>query len=152
MPTIRQRIRFSGRIAGAVLALLSSMLRAAPLPDVEWPVYGGDPGGQKYSPLADVNRDNVAALRLAWSWETGEQPNREFVTSPGMFEATPVVVDGVMYLSTPYNRVVALDPATGRELWAYDPGAYRAGQPPNGTGFVHRGVALWRDAASGKRN
>ena len=150
MPTVRQRIRFSSRIAGAVLALLSPVLLAAPLPDVEWPVYGGDLGSQKYSPLADVNRDNVAGLRLAWSWETGEQPNREFVTSPGMFQATPVVVDGVMYLSTPYNRVVALDPATGRELWGYDPGAYRAGQPPNGTGFVHRGVALWRDAASGK--
>ena len=138
------------RTAGLILSLTAPLAGATPLPDVEWPVYGGDPGASKYSPLDDVNRDNVAQLRLAWSWETGEVPKPEFVTSPGMFEATPLVVGGVMYLSTSYNRVVALDAATGRELWAYDPGAYRAGQPPNGTGFVHRGVALWRDGDTGK--
>ena len=89
------------------------------------------------------------ALKLAWQWQTGEQPLAAYGTSPGMFEATPLVVGGVMYLSTPYNRVVALDAASGRELWAYDPEAYRDGQVPNGTGFVHRGVALWRDSRSG---
>ncbi len=60
------------------------------------------------------------------------------------------MIGGVLYLSTPYNRVVALDAATGRELWSYDPKAYADGQPPNGTGFVHRGVAAWRDARRGK--
>jgi quinoprotein glucose dehydrogenase len=122
---------------------------AAALPDQDWPDYGGDPGGMKYSPLADINTANVAGLKLAWQWQTGEQPLAAYGTSPGVFEATPVVVDGVMYLSTPYNRVVALDATSGRELWAYDPEAYRDGQVPNGTGFVHRGVALWRDARSG---
>jgi quinoprotein glucose dehydrogenase len=117
--------------------------------DQDWPYYGGDPGGMKYSALADINAGNVASLKLAWQWQTGEQPLAAYGTSPGMFEATPLVADGVMYLSTPYNRVVALDAASGRELWAYDPEAYRDGQVPNGTGFVHRGVALWRNARSG---
>ncbi|MDP9065393.1 MAG: PQQ-binding-like beta-propeller repeat protein, partial [Pseudomonadota bacterium] len=112
----------------------------------EWPYYGGDAGGSKYSALADIHRGNVSRLRLAWQWRTGEEPSATFGTSPGMFEATPVMVDGVLYLTTPYNRVVALDPATGREKWSYDPQAYQAGQVPNGTGFVHRGVAVWRDS------
>ncbi len=68
-----------------------------------------------------------------------------------MFEVTPVMVDGTLYLSTPYNRVVALNAETGRQKWSYDPRAYEDGQVPNGTGFVHRGVALWRDPSSGKR-
>jgi quinoprotein glucose dehydrogenase len=62
-----------------------------------------------------------------------------------MFENTPLMIDNVLYLSTPYNRVVALDAETGAELWTFDPKAYLDGQPPNGTGFVHRGVAAWRD-------
>ena len=83
---------------------------------------------------------------LAWQWQTGEVPLPQYATSPGMFEATPLMIDGVLYLSTPYNRVIALDPTSGREIWSYDPKAYEAGQVPNGTGFVHRGVAAWRDS------
>jgi quinoprotein glucose dehydrogenase len=113
--------------------------------DQDWPVYGGDPGGLKYSAVSDINRANVAQLTLAWQWQTGEEPLSQYATSPGMFEATPLMVDGVLYVSTPYNRVVALDPQSGRELWSFDPKAYVAGQVPNGTGFVHRGVAVWRD-------
>lgn len=117
----------------------------------EWPVYGYDSGGSRYSPLEQVNRGNVARLELAWTWKTGEKKLEEFKTFPGVFEATPVFVDGTLYLSTPYNRVVALDPETGREKWTYDPKAYAEGQVPNGTGFVHRGVALWKEASTGKR-
>jgi quinoprotein glucose dehydrogenase len=60
------------------------------------------------------------------------------------------MIGGVLYLSTPYNRVVALEADSGRELWSYDPKAYADGQVPNGTGFVHRGVAAWRDSKSGR--
>ena len=122
---------------------------AGAAPDRDWPVYGGDAGGTKYSTLADINTGNVGGLKLAWRWETREAPLPEYGTSPGIFEATPLVIDGRMYLSTPYNRVVALDPASGREIWSYDPKPYLDGQPPNGMGFVHRGVAAWRDARSG---
>src|SRR5262249_23140298 len=111
----------------------------------EWPYYGGDQAGTKYAPLDQINRGNAARLKLAWEWKTGETALGEFKTRPGMFEASPLMIGGVLYLSTSYNRVVALDADTGRELWSYDPKAYTDGQPPNGTGFVHRGVAAWRD-------
>ena len=117
----------------------------------DWPVYGGDAGGGKYSPLTAINKANVGQLKPAWEWRTGEKANDEFKTFPGTFQATPLMIGQVLYLSTPYNRVVALDPETGRELWAYDPQAYRDGQVPNGTGFVHRGVAAWRDAKDGNK-
>ena len=116
----------------------------------EWPFYGGDPGQTHYSSLTLINKENVGGLKIAWEWETGEQPFDQYKTRPGMFEATPLMIGGVLYLSTPYNRVVALDAATGRELWSYDPKAYVDGQVPNGTGFVHRGVAAWRDSKTGK--
>jgi quinoprotein glucose dehydrogenase len=61
------------------------------------------------------------------------------------------MIDNVLYFSTPYNRVVALDAETGRQLWVYDPKPYEDGQPPNGTGFVHRGVAAWRDREAGNK-
>jgi len=112
---------------------------------IEWPYYGGDQAGTKWSAAADINRDTVGRLDVAWSWKPNEKPLPEFHTQPGSFENTPLMIDNVLYVSTPYNRVVALDAESGRELWAYDPKAYEAGQPPNGTGFVHRGVAAWRD-------
>jgi quinoprotein glucose dehydrogenase len=111
----------------------------------EWPVYGGDPGGSKFSPLSEINRTNVAALAPAWEWKPNEAANDEFGTRPGNFQNTPLMIGNVLYVSTPYNRVVALDAESGRELWSYDPRAYADGQPPNGTGFVHRGLAAWRD-------
>ena len=112
---------------------------------VEWAYYGGDQGGAKYSTLTGVNAGNVSKLRKAWEWKTGEAPMPEFGVRPGMFENTPLMIDNVIYLSTPYNKVVALDAETGAQLWSYDPEAYKLGQPPNGTGYVHRGVAAWRD-------
>jgi quinoprotein glucose dehydrogenase len=116
---------------------------------IEWPFYGGDQAGTKFSPLADVNSTNVAKLAVAWEWINGEKALEGFGTRPGSFQTTPLMIDNVLYLSTPYNRVVALNAETGAELWAFDPKAYEDGQPPNGTGFVHRGVAAWRDSANG---
>jgi quinoprotein glucose dehydrogenase len=115
----------------------------------EWPFYGGDQSGTKFSPLADVNTGNVAKLAVAWEWTNGEKALDDFGTRPGNFQTTPLMIDNVLYLSSPYNRVVALNPETGAQLWAFDPKAYEDGQPPNGTGFVHRGVAAWRDGAAG---
>ena len=115
----------------------------------DWPVYGGDAGGLKYSPLTLVDRSNVTRLTVAWTWKTGEQPvtppGAAVPARPGQFQVTPLAISDTLFLSTPFNRVVALDGATGRELWSYDPRAYDAGQPSNGTGFVHRGVATWSD-------
>jgi quinoprotein glucose dehydrogenase len=118
---------------------------AANAQSVEWPVFGGDLAATKYSVLADIHRGNVSQLVKVWEWGTGETPNPTTRTRPGNFQATPLMIGDTLYLSTSYNRVVALDASTGRELWAFDPKAYAAGQPPNGTGFVHRGVATWTD-------
>ncbi|MCA1584275.1 MAG: pyrroloquinoline quinone-dependent dehydrogenase, partial [Acidobacteria bacterium] len=111
----------------------------------EWPFYGGDPGGTKYSTLTEINRENVARLRVAWEWKTGEQPIEDLGTFPGAFQNTPLMIDNVLYVSTPYNRVAALNAEDGRELWTFDPKAYEDGQPASGQGFIHRGVAAWRD-------
>ena len=114
----------------------------------EWPSYAADAASTHYSTLEDIDRDKVDRLQQAWEWKTDEQPFEEFGTRPGMFENTPLMIDDVLYLSTPYNRVLALNAETGAQLWSFDPRAYADGQPPNGTGFVHRGVAAWRDAGN----
>ncbi|MGH9332863.1 MAG: pyrroloquinoline quinone-dependent dehydrogenase [Vicinamibacteria bacterium] len=132
--------------------LVISSAVAAQGPDGDWRYFGGDAGGQKYSKLDQIHRGNVSELEVAWIWKTGEKPlqgprlpvpgNR---VQPGSFEATPLVIDGVMYLTTSYNRVIALDPDTGKEIWVFDPRIVEWGQVPNGMGFVHRGVATWLD-------
>ena len=111
----------------------------------EWREYGGDPGATKYSPLRGITRENVARLRKVWQWSTGERRDSAAGVRPGYFEATPLMIGDTLYFPTPYNRVIALDGPSGRELWRFDPRAYDAGQPPNGMGFVHRGVAAWSD-------
>jgi quinoprotein glucose dehydrogenase len=88
---------------------------------------------------------------VEWEWAPREKALSQFGTRPGNFQATPLMIDNVLYFSTPYNRVVALNADTGAELWAFDPKAYEDGQPPNGTGFVHRGIAAWRDSADGNK-
>jgi quinoprotein glucose dehydrogenase len=122
---------------------------------VEWPVYGGDPGAQRYSAIAGITPGNVAELRQAWTWRTGERPRVSPRTGervrPDKFEATPVMLGDTLYLSTPYNRAVALDGNSGRELWQFDPGAADAGSiGDDRAGFVHRGVAVWT-GAGGRR-
>jgi quinoprotein glucose dehydrogenase len=113
-----------------------------------WPHYAADLAATHYSPLADINRGNVSKLTVAWRWKPQEGPIKEYGVQPGNFQNTPLMIDNVLYVSTPYNRVVALDARGGRELWRFDPEPYKDGQPPNGTGFVHRGVAAWRDGTN----
>lgn len=130
------------------LLIATVALLCAQVPNSEWPEYGGDAAGSKYSSLTQVDRGNVTKLKVAWEWHAAEKPLQQFGTTPGMFEVTPIMVDGAVYLSTSYNRVIALDPSSGEQKWAFDPKAYEGGQVPNGTGFVHRGVAFWRDPTS----
>jgi quinoprotein glucose dehydrogenase len=139
-------LTMEGGRAGAPLRTV-----AADSSEVDWPFYGGDPGGTKYSVLADITASTVSRLTLAWEWRTGEKALPEYGTRPGNFQTTPLMIDNVLYFSTPYNRVVALDAETGTEIWSFDPKAYEDGQPPNGTGFVHRGVAAWRDRTDGNK-
>lgn len=122
-------------IAASTLALSSLASQSAR----EWPAYGRDPGGARNSPLTQITRDNVASLSVAWTQRTGELARSDDRTR---FETTPLMVDGVLYLSTPFGRVMALDPATGRLLWNYDGGTDATagfGDPAT------RGVSTWLD-------
>jgi quinoprotein glucose dehydrogenase len=120
-----------------------------PVAKADWPHYAGDQDASHYSPLTEITSENVSKLAIAWEWKPAEKVLPDFGTRPGAFQNTPLMIDGVLYISTPYNQVAALEAATGRELWRYDPKVYEDGQPPNGQGFVHRGLAAWRDTASG---
>ncbi len=114
----------------------------------QWPHYAGDQAANHYSPLDQITPANIASLAIAWEWKPNEKILKAFGTRPGAFQNTPLVIDNVLYLSTPYNQVAALDATTGKELWRYDPKAYEDGQPANGQGFAHRGVAAWRDPST----
>jgi quinoprotein glucose dehydrogenase len=112
---------------------------------VDWPRVGNDAGGKRYSKLGQINRNNVDKLVTAWTYHTGElQPNGDGKT----IECTPIVVDGVMYLTTGEMRVVALDAATGVQLWQFDPHDYPYEHEPN-SGGVNRGCAYWSDGEPG---
>ena len=109
----------------------------------EWPAYGRDALGSRHSPLTEIDRTNVGELRVAWTFRTGETPEAQPTRRPTAFEATPIVVDGTLYLATPLGKVFALDPATGQLRWRFDAGVDP--QTPFGD-FTSRGVSTWLDA------
>ncbi|MEO7962279.1 MAG: hypothetical protein ABIT38_00045, partial [Gemmatimonadaceae bacterium] len=133
-----------------LMALASVSLAAAPpcmAQRIDWPQASGDQGAMRWSPATDISRENVKRLTQAWTWKTGERafpdgPGQKAVR-PGQFQASPVVINDTMYVSTPYAGVAALDATNGREIWRFESGAWKAGQPSNGTGLVHRGVGVW---------
>src|SRR4051794_17036516 len=98
------------RALALTIPLLLSFGQSIPHPD-DWPVYGRDSGSSRFSPLDQINTKNVAQLKRAWTYHTGE-------TGRG-WETTPIVVGGVLYLSTQNQNIVALDPETGKEIWKY---------------------------------
>ena len=127
----------------ASLALLSQ--RGEPSKQVEWLYYGGDPGNSRYSPLADITADNVQRLEVAWQWKHWDTRIEQYGTTPGFFENTPLMIGGVLYVTTPYNNIAALDAETGKELWRFDGEAYKLGQILSASGWKLRGTAFWRD-------
>ena len=130
-----------------VVPLLLLAVTSASAQRIDWPTPSGDAGAMRYAPIADIDRGNVRRLQVAWRWQTGERNvaagGDQKAARPGLFQSSPVVIGDTMYVSTPYAAVAALDARTGREFWKYDPQVWRMGQPSNGTGFVHRGVATW---------
>jgi quinoprotein glucose dehydrogenase len=110
---------------------------------LDWPAYGRDVGGSHYSPLSQINRDNVKQLRAVWTYRTGHVAEGDRAAETIQFEATPIMVDGTLYLSTPFNRVIALDPQTGTERWTFDPKLDLS--IPYAEGFTSRGVSTWLD-------
>jgi quinoprotein glucose dehydrogenase len=113
----------------------------------EWPAWGNDPGGQRFSPLTAIDRGNVQSLKVAWTFRTGDayQPKR---SKPTAFEATPIYIDGTLYLSTPLGRVFALDPVSGKQRWVYDT---KIDKDAGYGDFVSRGVSTWKSPAGQRR-
>jgi quinoprotein glucose dehydrogenase len=150
------------RAAAVVIAASTVVAAQPPKLDRDWPAHGHDPGAQRYSPLKQINTANVSNLRLAWTYDTpaavpprpprgggpehqgesvpgstlperGESPAAPAIPAPRQSATTPLVVDGVMYMGTMYNRIVALDADSGKEIWVKD-----VGHTPS-----TRGIAYW---------
>jgi quinoprotein glucose dehydrogenase len=110
---------------------------------VGWPTYGDDPGGTRYSPATQINRANVTHLQVIWKFQTGALPHDpDDLDRKAAFEATPILVEGKLFLSTPYDHVIALNPETGAKLWEFDP---KLELPHGASEVTSRGVSAWRD-------
>ena len=114
-------------VATRNLVVTESGIKSQVPGQTDWQTFGHDPGAMRYSPLTQINAENVARLVPAWKYKTGD--------TGAMFEVTPLVVGNTMYLMTPSQHIVALEPETGRIFWSYD--------ARGGKGSVGRGVAYW---------
>src|SRR6516162_8144392 len=130
---MRLRFLILVTVAVPVAAALSAQSASRP---AGWTTYAGDTQGRRYSPLTQINTKNVAQLKLAWQYGVA-QPNAgagSTVNAVGRSQAVPILVGGMLYTSTSRRTIVALDPATGSEIWKYD---LDKGGAPN------RGVSYW---------
>src|SRR5215475_14452306 len=104
-----------------------SLLHAADVKKIDWPIYGGSSSSIRYSGLKQINQSNVRQLEVAWTFDASD--------GTGGLETSPIIVNGVLYANTPNHKVFAVDAATGEKRWMFDPGI--AGRGPN------RGVTYW---------
>jgi quinoprotein glucose dehydrogenase len=131
-------------LAASAAGVRVSASQPAGGPVADWPYYGGDAGGSRFSPLTQIDKINVATLKVAWEYHTGDVSDGSNGRRKSAFETTPIVVDGTLYFTTPFNRVIALDPESGRERWSFDPKIDL--RTPYSEGLINRGVTLWTDA------
>jgi quinoprotein glucose dehydrogenase len=121
------------------------MLQVAPAqsaPDSVWPNYGNDAGGTRYSAARQIDRTNIAQLHVAWTFRTGAMQQQTEMIRKAAFEATPILVESKLFLSTPYNHVLALNPQDGQKLWEYDP---QVDLSHDYSEVSSRGVSAWHD-------
>jgi quinoprotein glucose dehydrogenase len=137
----------SGVIAQAIPGASSDSTAA--LSRGEWPAYAGTYAAARYSPLTQIDRTNAKDLRVAWRWKSPVHLVKYFNPKIGPTranESTPLMIDGTLYTSTSLSQVAAVDAATGRTKWLFDPKVYENGLGiPANDGWLHRGVAYWRD-------
>lgn len=135
--------------ASALLALSACSPAKAPIPpaaDVDWANYGGDAGGQRFSPAAQVTPANVKRLKVAWTYSTGHMATHAEAVDRAAFENTPILAGGRLFACSPFNVASAHDPATGKALWTFDAKIDDGAHYPNS--FNCRGVTYWRDPAA----
>lgn len=115
----------------------------------EWRFYGGDNGSTKYSALDLINRENAGKLKIAWTWDSPDlvlqKENR--MLSSFAYETTPLMVGGMLYVSTSLSQIAAVNAQTGKTAWVFNPESYKTGRPTN-LGYVHRGASYWTDGKS----
>ncbi|MES2344242.1 MAG: pyrroloquinoline quinone-dependent dehydrogenase [Pseudomonadota bacterium] len=131
-------------LATASLAACSAP-RAAPAPDAGWAHYGGDAGGQRYSTARQITPDNVARLKPAWRFSTGDMASKSPAMERAAFEVTPILAAGRLYLCSPFNEASAIDPGSGKSLWRFDPKLKLGIGYPND--YNCRGLAYWKNPA-----
>lgn len=125
----------------------------ATAPGGDWTAFGRDPGGSQFSPLATINVRNVAQLKQVWMHRSGDFKDASLAKGGTVLQATPLHANGMLYFCTPWNKVIALDPASGRQRWVFDPHAVdpktgKALSPPLQMSSRCRGVAYWQQAAA----
>jgi quinoprotein glucose dehydrogenase len=147
---ISMSYRTASLAAASLLALAACAPRASgpvtAAPDAGWAYYGGDAGGQRYSPAAQITPANVSGLKVAWTYSTGALARHPKAIDHASFEDTPILAEGRLYVCSQFNRASAIDPGTGKELWAYDPKIDDSVRYPNDN--TCRGVTFWRDPAA----
>ncbi|MBB4346534.1 glucose/quinate/shikimate family membrane-bound PQQ-dependent dehydrogenase [Aliirhizobium cellulosilyticum] len=114
------------------------------VPDGEWHQYGRTPYGQRYSPLDQINVDNVGSLQEVWRYQTGDVKRPDDVGET-TYQVTPLKIGNALYLCTPHNLAIALDAATGKQIWKYDA---NSGMNPDRQHQTCRGVSYYRDQAA----
>lgn len=117
------------------LGFFLSCTHSGPTPTIGWQRYSADASGSKYSPLREINAENVHQLQVAWTFDTGDMREKPAST----IQCNPIIIDSVMFLTTPGLKVVALHAASGNPIWTFDP--YEGGKARN----VNRGVSYWTD-------
>lgn len=142
----------NGTAIRAFTGLLLLFLGTLPLPAQEqvpaaasdgWEAYGGDPGGLRFSSASQIARKNVSELKAMWTFHTGALQQETKLIRKAAFETTPILFENKLFLTTPYDKVFALDPGTGEKLWEFDP---HVDLTRNYSEVTSRGVSAWRDS------
>ena len=132
----------SKKLTVLLIGLLTAAAVTGQTPDGSWAYYGQNAGGMRYTGLKQINKNNVARLTTAWTFQTGELKKYDGTSAIGKaaFETTPILIGRTLYFSTPSDRVFAVDAATGKEKWVYDPGV---DLQRDYSEVSSRGVAAW---------
>lgn len=137
-------------ILSVTVLTLASNFSYSQIKNADWPCYGNDAGGSRYSILNQINQQNVSNLKPAWTFETGELKTYEGTKakSKAAFEATPIMIDNTLYFSTPSDRVFALNAVTGKQKWMFDP---QVNLHNDFSEISSRGVSAWPVNAADKK-
>lgn len=136
-------MRFLAPAIAVLIGLLTAQATTAET--VDWPYYGGDEGGKRHTNASQLTPGNVGNLEVAWTYRTGDVSTDAQLSSS--FQNTPLMIDGTLYVCTPFNRVIALDATSGEERWTYDPALDNSVRYGNHN--VCRGLAHWVHDNSG---